>query len=62
MDDINDKIKYKGYRLERESKSVRMTLLIRPTTKDALEKLKEKTGISMNEIINEIIESHVFSR
>lgn len=49
----------KGYKLTKESKSVRMTILIRPTTKEALQRVTDSQGISMNELINQLIENYL---
>lgn len=49
-----------GYVLKRESKSERMQLLVRPTTKQALKKLAEdKGGISVNDLANTIFEEYI---
>lgn len=49
----------KGYILTKESKSVRMGLLIRPTTKKALRKAADMQGLSMNDLINQLIEDYL---
>lgn len=46
----------KGYQLIPEFKSDRMQLLLRPQTKEGVRKAAEKIGISMNELINRILE------
>ena len=48
-----------GYKLIKESKSVRMTILIRPTVKTALKKSADSQGLSMNDLINQLIESYL---
>lgn len=49
----------KGYRLEREVKSERMQLLVRPTTKEAIKKAAEAQGVSMNDLVNQILDEYV---
>lgn len=48
----------KGYRLEKELKSERLQLLIRPTTKQALKERAAKEGISVNDLINRVLEEY----
>ena len=48
----------KGYRLEREYKTARMQLLIRPTTKEYIKKTAAAQGISMNDLINQILDEY----
>ena len=49
----------KGYRLEREVKSVRMQLLVRPTTKDAIKNAAAAQGLSMNDLVNQILDEYI---
>lgn len=49
----------KGYILTKESKTARMALLVRPTTKTALKKIADEQGLSMNDIINQLIEEYL---
>lgn len=49
----------KGYRLEKETKSVRLQLLVRPGTKDAIKDLAEQQGLSMNDLVNTILEEYL---
>lgn len=48
----------KGYRLVREQKSERMQLLIRPTTKEAIKKAAQAQGISMNDLVNQLLDEY----
>ena len=48
-----------GYRLQREYKSERMQLLIRPTTKKMIKQRAAVLGISMNDLINQILDEYV---
>ena len=48
----------KGYRLVREQKSDRMQLLIRPTTKEAIKKAAQAQGISMNDLVNQLLDEY----
>ena len=49
----------KGYRLEKETKSVRLQLLVRPGTKEAIKDLAEQQGLSMNDLVNTILEEYL---
>jgi len=49
----------KGYRLAPEHKSQRVQLLIKPSTKDAIKEIAEAQGLSMNELINIILEAYI---
>lgn len=49
----------KGYKLVRENKSERMQLLIRPTLKDAIKQEAQAQGLSMNDLIGEILEEYI---
>lgn len=49
----------KGYKLVQETKSTRLQLLIRPTTKDALKEAAEAQGISLNELINQVLDDYI---
>lgn len=46
----------RGYELRKESKSERLQLLIRPTTKNAIKDMAEILGVSTNDFINTILE------
>ena len=48
----------KGYRLAPEFKSARVQLLVRPTTKEAIQKAAAAQGLSMNELINQILDEY----
>lgn len=48
----------KGYRLEREFKSVRMQLLVRPSTKEAIKREAAAQGVSMNDLINKLLDEY----
>lgn len=52
----------RGYELRREVKSTRMQLLIRPSTKKALQNIAQEEEISMNELINRILENYIDER
>ena len=49
----------KGYRLEKDYKSERMQLLVRPTTKEAIRALAAEQGLSMNDLVNNIFEEYL---
>lgn len=59
MTNINELIKSGRYRLIEEYKSERMQLLIKPSTKKELKKIAEHGGISLNELVNRILESFI---
>ena len=44
---------------ERETKSKRLQLVIRPSLYDNLQRLKQLSGISVNEIVSQILEDNV---
>jgi predicted HicB family RNase H-like nuclease len=48
-----------GYRLVKEYKSERMQLLVKPATKKAIKKAAYSQGMSMNDLINKIIEEYI---
>ena len=48
----------KGYKMVREAKSQRMQLLVRPTTKDAIRKAAAAQGLSMNDLVNQILDEY----
>lgn len=48
----------KGFKLTRENKSERMQLLVRPTTKEAIKKAAAAQGVSMNDLINQILDEY----
>lgn len=49
----------KGYRLVKEGKSVRMTIIVRPATKEALADEALYQSRSVNDLINEILEKYL---
>ncbi len=49
----------KGYRLERDYKSERMQLLVRPATKETIKALAAEQGLSMNDLVNNIFEEYI---
>lgn len=49
----------KGYRLEKDYKSERMQLLVRPATKKAIRALAAEQGLSMNDLVNNIFEEYL---
>lgn len=51
-----------GYTLKKESKTARLQLLIRPTTKTRMRKLAAAEGISLNELVNQILDEYVDER
>lgn len=51
-----------GYTLRKESKTARLQLLVRPTTKERMRKLAAAQGISLNELINQILDEYVEER
>ena len=42
-----------------QSKSIRLQVLIRPATKEALKKEADQKGCSVNELINNVLEDHI---
>lgn len=49
----------KGYRLAKEYKTERLQLLIRPTTRKGLKMAAEQEEISVNELINNILDEFI---
>ena len=47
-----------GFRLVKENKSERLQLLIRPTTKDIITRAARSQGISVNELINQVLDEY----
>ncbi len=47
-----------GYMLQREYKSERMQLLLRPTTKKMIKQQADARGISMNDLVNQILDEY----
>lgn len=45
-----------GYKIVRDNKSIRFSLLIRPFVKEHVKREAEEMGITMNELINRILE------
>lgn len=58
--DVTEAIRSGKYRLVPEAKSERMQLLIRPTTKQALVAIAEDTELSLNELVNRILEDFIY--
>ena len=48
----------KGYKLVKENKSERMQLLVRPATKEAIRQAAAAQGISMNDLVNQILDEY----
>ena len=48
-----------GYKLVPETKSERTQLLFRPTTKDTLREIAAARGISLNDLVNQILEEYI---
>ncbi len=48
----------KGYKLVKENKSERMQLLVRPATKEAIKKAAAAQGLSMNDLVNQILDEY----
>lgn len=48
-----------GYKMQREGKSERLSIIIRPSVKDALDEMAAERGISRNELINIYLESAI---
>lgn len=57
--DINEAIRSGNWKLVREAKSERMQLLVRPATKEALTAIATKSEISVNELVNRILEAFI---
>ena len=49
----------KGYRLAPEFKSERIQLLVTPETKAAIKQAAAAEGVSMNELINRILDEYI---
>lgn len=49
----------KGYKLVKENKSERLQLLVRPYAKEEIKKLAKAQGISVNDLINGILEDYI---
>ena len=60
MKDINEAIRSGLWKLVREAKSERLQLLVRPTTKEAITEIAKEAGISVNELVNRILENFIF--
>lgn len=48
-----------GYKMVKVSKSIRMQLLVRPLTKTKLKEVADNRGISVNALINDILEDYL---
>lgn len=51
----------RGYKLVREPKTVHVNLLVRASTRDALEEIRSEKGQSRNDLVNEILEKYIES-
>ncbi len=49
----------KGYRLAPETKSQRLQLLLKPSTKETIKEIAFSKGFSVNELINVILEEYI---
>ena len=49
----------KGFRLVREYKSARLQLLLRPAVKEAIKKMADAQGLSMNDLIGQILDEYI---
>lgn len=49
----------KGYKLVKEPKSARLQLLVRPLTKEGIKRAAEAQGLSMNDLINQILDEYI---
>lgn len=58
--DITEDIRSGKYRLVPETMSKRMQLLIRPATKQALAAIAKDTGLSLNKLVNRILEDFIY--
>lgn len=52
----------KGYVLKKESKSIRASILFRPSTLEDLKDWATEKGISFNELVNELLETALEGR
>lgn len=48
-----------GYKLSRLNKSERLQLLVRPDTKTNIKQIAARKGLSMNDLVNQILEAYV---
>ena len=49
-----------GMQLVRETKSERVQILVRPFTKKMIKQEAESKSVSMNDLINTILEEHIY--
>ena len=49
----------RGYRLVREAKSVQTSIVMRASTREALEEIRAELGKSRNDLINTILEEYI---
>lgn len=49
----------RGYRLVREAKSVQTSIVMRASTREALDDIRAELGKSRNELINDILEEYI---
>lgn len=49
----------KGYKLVKEAKSERTQFLLRPTTKEAIKEAAAERGVSMNDLVNDILDEYI---
>lgn len=52
----------RGYVIKRESKTRRMQILVRPSLRDGVAKAAEEIGISVNDLMNRIMEEYLERR
>lgn len=50
------------YKLTPVAKTARLQLLVRPYTKEAIKKAADEQGLSMNELINQILDEYAEKR
>ena len=58
-DSVSDYDVPKGYKLVPETKSARMQLLVRESTKEAVKLAADACGVSLNEMANRILDAWV---
>ena len=52
----------RGFQVIPEYKKERLQLLLKPSTKEDLKRIAKQDGISVNELINRILEEHIAGR
>lgn len=48
-----------GWQLKEEAKSARLQLLLKPSTKTALKDLADRKGVSVNQLVNTLLEDGI---